>query len=448
MHHRKQTGRKRLLFMSEAVTLSHVARPAVLAATLDPERYEIVFACDHRYVHFLGDCPYQVIPVHSLVAGKDFYRLARGQEELFSYNTIRRYIDEDLLLLDRWRPDLIVGDMRVSLTVSARLARIPVVNIQSAHWHPRAHLPIEVPVRINTALPPPLAAILQPAWINVLLSAASVYYNILSLRHGLPPVGANMKDVLSFGDYLVFPDIEEWSMLPVKPANGTYVGPLLWSPPVAPPPWWDRLPTDRPIIYLSLGSSGEVRLLENIISVLIEWPVTVIVSTAGRAQLGNLPPNVFVADYLDGAAAAARAVLFIGNGGSMSMPQALAQGCPVLGIASNSDQVGFMRCVEAAGAGLLLQEKNLTAEIVRRALDTLLTDPAKREAARRLAAGIAAVDTSREFNGLLDRIFSTGGAEPARAGEQSQVASGPPNGAPPPSFANSPRSAEPAESIL
>ena len=41
--------KKRVLFVGEAVTLAHVARPMVLARALDPARYEVDFAWHPRF---------------------------------------------------------------------------------------------------------------------------------------------------------------------------------------------------------------------------------------------------------------------------------------------------------------------------------------------------------------------------------------------------------------
>ncbi len=43
------TGKRRILFIGEAVSLAHVSRPLVLAQALDPRSYDIHFACDQRY---------------------------------------------------------------------------------------------------------------------------------------------------------------------------------------------------------------------------------------------------------------------------------------------------------------------------------------------------------------------------------------------------------------
>ena len=44
--------------------------------------------------------------------------------------------ENDLALIKSYRPDLIVGDFRLSLSISARVAGIPYAAISSAHWSP------------------------------------------------------------------------------------------------------------------------------------------------------------------------------------------------------------------------------------------------------------------------------------------------------------------------
>src|SRR3569833_1809409 len=49
-----EAGKCRVLFVSEAVTLAHVARPLALAKALDRSRYDVALACDPRYNELLG----------------------------------------------------------------------------------------------------------------------------------------------------------------------------------------------------------------------------------------------------------------------------------------------------------------------------------------------------------------------------------------------------------
>ena len=163
---------------------------------------------------------------------------------------------------------------------------------------------------------------------------------------------------------------------------------------IKPPDWWDAVPEGRPIIYVALGSSGEnERALPIILQGLADLPVTVIAATAGQ-PLGIKPPvNAYVADFLPGAEAAARAALVICNGGSLATQQALAAGAPVLGIASNMDQHLNMLCLERAGVGARLRVGPLTPKQVRKMTERLLGDASCRRAADQLRQVISQWDT-------------------------------------------------------
>ena len=62
---------------------------------------------------------------------------------------------------------------------------------------------------------------------------------------------------------------------------------------------------------MSLGSSGRVELLPNVLEALAELPVTVIATTAGRTELASVPGNAMVSEYSPGDQAAEMAALVI-----------------------------------------------------------------------------------------------------------------------------------------
>src|SRR5262249_26214004 len=112
--------RPRILFVAEAVTLAHVARPIALAQTLDPNRYEVHVACDPRYQALLSPLTDSWHPLHSIPSPQFLQALAKGQP-VYNTDTLRGYVGDDLQLLQEIRPDLVVGDFRLSLAVSAPL---------------------------------------------------------------------------------------------------------------------------------------------------------------------------------------------------------------------------------------------------------------------------------------------------------------------------------------
>ena len=139
------------------------------------------------------------------------------------------------------------------------------------------------------------------------------------------------------------------------------------------PSWWGQVPTDRPWIYVNLGSSGDRAALGTVLEGLASLPVAVVAATAGYPQPARLPANVWLADYLPGDRVAEKASVVVCNGGSPTAMQALSAGVPIVGIPSNLDQYANMAHMERAGVGFLLPAGTLTPQCVRRGVERCWT---------------------------------------------------------------------------
>ena len=116
--------KKRVLFVGEAVTLAHVARPMVLARALDPAHYEVDFAWHPRFASLFPASGFAMHTIESIPNLQFEAALAAGKP-LYDAATLRRYVAEDLRLIAHARPDVVVGDFRLSLAVSAAVATVP-----------------------------------------------------------------------------------------------------------------------------------------------------------------------------------------------------------------------------------------------------------------------------------------------------------------------------------
>ncbi|MDD5330799.1 MAG: glycosyl transferase family 1, partial [Sulfuricella sp.] len=336
----------RILFIGEAVSLAHVARPLALALALDPARYAVSFAVDPRYNALLGDPPFPLQRIDSIDGNRFSTALARGTP-IYDLPTLRRYVGADLDLIAAARPHLVVGDFRLSLTASARVAGVPYFSITNSYWSPYARQRFPLPAH-------PLAQWLGVAAAQALfrLARPAVFalharpLNRLRREYGLPALGHDLRRAYTDADHTLYADVPELMNLPALPAHHHFLGPVLWSPSIPLPEWWETLPADKPLVYVTLGSSGPRRTLPLILDALASLPVTAMVAAAGET-VRDPPKNVHAASYLPGEAAAARAQLVICNGGSPTSQQALAAGVPVLGIAGNLDQFLNMQAVEA-----------------------------------------------------------------------------------------------------
>ena len=398
--------RPKVLFFAEAVTLAHVARPLTLARGLDPARYEVAFASAPRYEGFWGDLQPRVRPIRSISGAEFLDALARGNP-LYSAATLRGYVEEDLEVIREVRPDVIVGDFRLSLSVSARLAGVPYLTITNAYWSPyaRQRFPLpELPMVRRLGLP--LARALFSAVRPLAFALHTIPLNRVRREYGLPSLGADLRRIYTDADLTLYADVPE--MIPTfgLPPNHRYLGPILWSPEVATPRWWGEVIPDNPLIYVNLGSSGPAGLLPVVLDGLADLPVTVIAATLGRPLPRAAPENARTAEYLPGEAAAARARLVICNGGSPATHQALAVGVPILGIPSNMDQHLNLESVRRLGAGEWVRSDRASADALRAAARCILDDPQYAQEAARLAEIFTRYDAAARFLVILDELIS------------------------------------------
>ncbi|ARO86994.1 glycosyl transferase family 1 [Nitrosospira lacus] len=393
-----------ILLVAEAVTLAHFARIAALARALDPSGYEVIVASDPRYVALetLTGCAFR--PIRSIPSAEFAQALARGKP-LYSVETLTRYVEDDLALLDSIKPDLVVGDFRLSLAVSAPLRKIPYAAVVNAYWSPYADIVYPVPdLPMTRLLGVSLAQWLFDAAKYIVFALHAHPLNELRRRYNLPALGHDLRVAYTWGDYTLYADVPELVPMRPLPASHRYLGPPLWSAGLPLPDWWSSLPEDRPVVLLTLGSSGQADLLPMVLSAMSELPITVIAVTAGKIHLTEVPANAVVADYLPLDNGVRRSSMVICNGGSLTTYQALSSGVPILGICSNMDQLLNMSAVKRLGAGLFLRAAQVGPAQLVEAVRALLETPIYTQAARRAGKRFRKIDTGQRFRAFISEI--------------------------------------------
>jgi len=68
--------------------------------------------------------------------GEQFLENIAKGSPAFPTAVLRRYVQYDRELIQRVQPDLVIGDMRLSLPISARLENTPCAVLINAYWSP------------------------------------------------------------------------------------------------------------------------------------------------------------------------------------------------------------------------------------------------------------------------------------------------------------------------
>ncbi|MCM2280703.1 MAG: hypothetical protein NDI61_02520 [Bdellovibrionaceae bacterium] len=397
--------KKRILFVCETVTLAHIMRPLELACALDRDHYDVHLAAG-EFPKFLEPQLRQLTlwPLFSAVPSKVFLQaLAKGRLP-YDVDRVEQQVQEDLVLLRNILPDVVVGDFRFSLGVSARALGIPYINLTNITWHPTAAIPHQAPDHPIARLFGERAAAQLFHWIRPRLyrSFAEPFNQAARSLH-LQEFGSLSALHIS-GDYAFYADLPTLVRTAALPARHRLGGPVM---PSIQTQLTQPLPgagDPRPIIVVSMGSSGYQHMVPKIAEALSRLPVLAYIATAGGAIEGQSYENVIVASYLPLETLFERASLVICNGGSPTGYLALSKGVPFLAIPANLDQFNFSAAVIQRGAARRLRPEHVTSATILREVEEMLKDAQTKKCAMDLKAEIAAIPTSQVFQKLIDEI--------------------------------------------
>jgi MGT family glycosyltransferase len=179
-----------------------------------------------------------------------------------------------------------------------------------------------------------------------------------------------------------------------------YAGPLMDPAPTA-----VRDPA-RPLVYVAFGTyyntqAGVFRLA---IWALADEPVEVVMSTGrskvSAAELGPLPANVKVYDYVPSRDVLARASVHVTHAGCSSVHESLLAGVPMVCLPLGSDQASWAGRVSDLGAGEVVE---MTPTAVRAAVRRMLRGGRAAARARALGDELRRYDGAARVAALVER---------------------------------------------
>jgi len=408
-------GAARVLFVAEAVTLAHAARVFALAQGAERQGFAPILAVDPRFSGLFPPKPWQSENIRSISTEAFLGALANGSP-IYDPATLRAYVEEDLALLRKTMPAVVVGDFRLTLSVSARLLSIPYINVTNAYWSPYARQDWCVP---------------SVPWVKYLgFSAANrIFRSIRKMRfaaharpleklraeYGLPAKGDDLLRQYSDGDICMYADAPELVPIFDAPSAHRYLGPVAWSPPTPLPTWWSELDPDKKVIYVTLGSSGDRSRLPGIVEALSGLGLSVVVASAGATFAAAARSGVYVAPYLPGDRVVERSALVVCNGGSLTSYQGLMQGVPILALPSNLDQFLNSGYLKASDVGEWIRPERATIPAIREKAAAMLGDSRMRLAAQAMASTIQRYNPDQRLADAIGDLCAAPAARSARA---------------------------------
>ncbi|MCC7263835.1 MAG: hypothetical protein IT369_15080 [Candidatus Latescibacteria bacterium] len=373
---------RKILVVCHGYSLAHTIRPLVIGRALSERGYQVVCAGRGPHIEKLRQSGFEVHDVETLPQALMDQQVARGQYGYYDLAWIGRCVESERALIRQHQPDLVLHDMKPTLSLSARLEGVDEVRITQAYNQPGYPMPVVLPERFSMEVGP--------------------FSEYLAAHAG--EVKANR--CLQF-----LADVPQFH----PPGNGApgyyYVGPLLDRPPEpAQVPvldsGWDL---SLPLVYLSCGSSGRFpEYLEVLLAAFRHQPYRLLVTTAGRWQGEGGAANIRVVDFVPGEWVLRRAQVLVGVVGIGAIYQALSCGVPVIGAPEHLDQEYHLRRIAALGLGIRLGRRQFGARAITEALTRMMGSyPAYRERCTPFVRHLEAWSGGGRAADLIDGHFRT-----------------------------------------
>ena len=371
-----------VLVFFHGYSLAHTLRPLVVARALCARGYHVELA--GRGPHAVRVCQegFIVHEVETMPQSRMDQYVAQGDYAYYDEAWIERCVRSERALLQVLQPDLVIHDMKPTVSLAARLEGIDQAEVIQAYNQPG--YPEAIPL------------------LECFSTEAGSFEEFLEQR------GEEVQHQRSF--YLMA-DVPEFHPPGPGAPGYHYVGPLLDRPqesqhlPVLDEGWDLSLP----LIYLTCGSSGRSpEYLDGLIEAFRDQPYRLLVTTAGRWAGAVAADNIRVVEFLPGEWVLRRARVLVGVVGVGAIYQALSCGVPIIGAPEHLDQEYHLNRVEALGLGLKLNRRDFEGGHVLHALEQILEDYAA--CARRCAPFVRHLEKwqgGEQVADLVDRHFSS-----------------------------------------
>lgn len=355
---------------------------------------------DPRYQALVATSNLESLTIWS-IPGKQFLSALAKGNPIYRKSDLIRYVADDLAIIEQTEPDLIVGDFRLSLSISARLTGTPYATVANAYWSPYSRHAYPVPeLPLTRVVGQSIAQWLFDRIRPLAFSSHCKPLNQARRHYGLASLGKDLRRIYTDADEVLLADAPEYFPVSDQAVDHLYLGPIYWAPETPLPSWWDEIDTTRPVVFVTMGSSGQAAVFNEILNALANLPVTVIGATGGRVEETTYPPNARVDAFIPIDRALEVADLVVCNGGSLMTYQSIAAATPVLGIPSNLDQHLNMAYLTKAGVTQSLRSEQVSPTNVSRLILSMLGNTELQDRVKRAATILNAHDyreTFREF---------------------------------------------------
>ena len=172
--------------------------------------HDVLFASDGYYMKLPREAGFEVLSIKTISPDRVLACSRSGRTNWYDYNLLKECVTEDIKLFDQVKPDLVLGDFRLSLSTSCELASIPLAVTLNAAWTNYYTVRIKAPehFRVTRILGKRITTWIAPWLKTFIITFDSLPYRRLRREMGLNPP-KNIWDIWK-GDLNLLVDIPEY----------------------------------------------------------------------------------------------------------------------------------------------------------------------------------------------------------------------------------------------
>jgi len=320
------------------------------------------------------------------------YKIDQGEERgaFFSLEETRQRVMNEIAFLTELRPLAATTGFNITLTISSRAAKVPLVWLTQSTWDMQAMMDQGLGSYMDDLARPGMN--LLPEFVLKWITRLAFGYfgreilrplNAVAREHRVKEL-ADLRSLWE-GDYNLLAEPPDFSGLTNVPETYHYIGPLIANlTESVPEAVFELANQDTPLVYFAMGSSGRPALIKAILEGFNGQPFNVVSPMKSKTESLDVrvPPNVLMTDWLPGLEVSRLADISVIHGGIGTVMTAALAGNPVVGVGMMYEQEFNIDCLVRKGFAERIRRPKVNADAINAAIRTLLTDERAKEKAR------------------------------------------------------------------
>lgn len=381
--------KKRILIAPEVVDLAETHRMTSFAEVFVKLNHEVIILGKGRYDYLFADKGFQRVYIdydEEWISEEKFRMMHNLDENGLDFMTedeLEKFVQLEVSLLNDLRPDVVITGFRPTLSISTKIARIPLVWVLSAvcsDMYYEKGLATAI-MSINQEIP--ALKLLPPKVRNYIFCKMALKFphkievwNKVMKKLNLGTF-TNTTKILK-GDFNIMSDAKElFPEFGELPPYYAFSGPLLMESNIKMPESVRNYHknTDRPMVFFSMGSSGEPEIFKAIIAGFKDQPYDVFVASTNiieRDEIPFIPNNVIVEKFYPAFEITSMADAVVIHGGQGTVYTTAMAGTPFVGIPMFGEQQHNLDNLARKGCGIVLSRYNLKSQTLNQSINKIL----------------------------------------------------------------------------